>query len=391
MRRLFRFLKRLLLLLVLLIAGGLAWMYSQDPGLTTRLVSLPFGGGQGPIEPVPGGPAIDLRVAGEVNRSILPDAVNRAIAYGEQTGSHALLIFHDGALQLEHYYPGFDASTLSSTQSMHKSVLAMLVGIAIRDGHIGSVDDEVGVYLPEWAADGRGRITIRQMLQQSSGIDYPTIGWNPLGGFTQLVLGDDIAPIVLSQPLDGEPGALFDYNGVNPQVLGIVIERATGKRYADYLAESFWRYTGADDAEVVLDSVEHGMARVFCCLGATARSWLVMGLLHLTNGKIGERQIVPAEWIAQIETPAPTNPNYGYLTWLGTEYTEYRRYNRKSSTMAYHSEPFAVPDMVYFDGFGGARVYVSKSRGLVIVRTGSIATDWDDAYLPNTIIRGLRN
>ena len=390
MRTVFRFLKRLLQLVLLIILGGLGWMYFQDPGLTTRLAMAPFGGGQGPTEPVPGGPRLDLRLAGEVNRSILPDTLEQAIAYGSETKSHALLIFHDGALQLEHYYPGFDEYSLSATQSMHKSVLAMLVGIAIRDGHIGSVDDEVGVYLPEWAADGRARITLRQMLQQSSGIDYPSIGWNPLGGFTQLVLGENIVPLVLSQPLAGTPGEKFDYNSINPQALGLVIERATGERYADYLSQAFWQYTGADDAEVVLDSVEHGMARVFCCLSATPRSWLTMGLLHLTRGNFGERQIVPAAWMREMVTPSATNPNYGYLTWLGTEYTEYRGYNQKASTKAYHSEPFAAPDLIYFDGFGGARVYIVPSAGLVMVRTGELALDWDDAYLPNLILRGLR-
>lgn len=390
MRRLFRLIKRLLQLLLLVILGGLGWAYLEDPGLTTRLVMLPFGGGQGPTEPVAAGPRLDLRVAGEVNRSILPDTLQQAIAYGEQTGSHALLVFHEGALQLEHYYPGYDETSLSATQSMHKSVLAMLIGIAIRDGHIGSVDDEVGVYLTEWAADGRGRITLRDMLRQSSGIDYPTIGWNPVGGFSQLVLGTDIEPLVLSQPLAEPPGQRFDYNSINPQTLGIVIERATGRRYADYLSDALWRHTGADDAEVVLDSVEHGMARVFCCLGATPRSWLIMGLLHLTGGRIGDRQVVPAEWMREITTPSPTNPNYGYLTWLGREYVEYRAYNQKASTRAYHSEPFAARDVVYFDGFGGARVYVIASAGLVIVRTGELALDWDDAYLPNLLLRGLR-
>jgi CubicO group peptidase (beta-lactamase class C family) len=390
MRRFFRLLKRLLQILLLVILVGLAWAYFENPGLTTRLVMLPFGGGQGPTEPVAGGPPLDLRVAGEVNRSILPDTLQQAIAYGEQTSSHALLVFHDGALQLEHYYPGYDATTFSATQSMHKSVLAMLIGVAIRDGHIGSVDDEVGVYLEEWAGDGRGRISLRDMLQQSSGIDYPTIGWNPIGGFTQLVLGTDVEPLVLSQPLAEDPGQRFDYNSINPQALGIVIERATGMRYADYLSEALWRHTGADDAEVVLDSIEHGMARTFCCLEATARSWMAMGLLHLTEGRFGDRQIVPAGWMRQITTPSRTNPNYGYLTWLGREYVEYRSYNQKASTRAFHSEPFAARDVIYFDGFGGARVYVVPSAGLVIVRTGDLALDWDDAYLPNLLLRGLR-
>lgn len=390
MRFLLRWLKRLLLIALLAVAAGLGVMYLQDPVLTTRLVSLPFGGSQGPVDPVPGGPPLELRSAGEVNRSISAEALAAAVAYGAQTGSHALLVYHHGELQLEHYYPGYDASSISATQSMHKSVLALLVGVAIRDGYIGSVDDPAARYLPEWANDGRAAITLRQMLQQSSGIGFPQLGFNPLGGFFQLVLGDDIAPVVLGQPLEDPPGTRFDYNSVNTEALGIIIERATGQPYADYLSRALWRYIGANDAEVVLDSVEHATPRVFCCLGATARSWLAVGLLHLHQGRVGNRQVVPAAWMQQVIAPAPHNPNYGYLTWLGNEYAEYRAYNHKTATRAYQSAPFAAPDMVYFDGFGGSRVYIVRSLGLVIVRTGNIATDWDDARLPNTIIAGIR-
>ena len=389
MRFIVRWLKRLFLLLLVFVAGGLALMYTQDPVLTTRIVTAPFGGSQGPLDPVPGGPPLELRVAGEVNHSISAAALDAAVAYGNETNSHALLVYHNGELQLEHYYPGYDASSISATQSMHKSVLALLVGIAIRDGYINSVDDPASRYVPEWANDARASITLRQMLQQSSGIGFPSLGWNPLGGFFQLVLGDNIAPIVLSQPLEAEPGSRYDYNSVNPEVLGIIIERATGQHYADYLSSALWRHIGANDAEVVLDSLEHATPRVFCCLGATPRSWLAVGLLHLNGGRVGSRQVVPADWMREVITPAPHNPNYGFLTWLGTEYSEYRSYNRKTSTRAYQSAPFAAPDVIYFDGFGGARVYIVPSRGMVIVHTGGLATNWDDAKLPNILIKGI--
>ncbi len=103
-------------------------MYVADPVVTTRLVGLAFGGGVGPEERVPGGAEAQVPVAASAARTIDPQALQQAIAYGEETGSHALLVYHDGALQLEHYYPGHDRDTRSSTQSMHKSVLALLVG-----------------------------------------------------------------------------------------------------------------------------------------------------------------------------------------------------------------------------------------------------------------------
>ena len=87
--------------------------------------------------------------------------------------------------------------------------------------------------------------------------------------------------------------------------------------------------------------------------------------------------------------PGELNPNYGYFTWLGTEHQEFRYYNRKTGARVFHSEPFIAPDVIYFDGFGGQRVYVIPSHRLVIVRTGSIEQNWDDSYLPNLLVRDI--
>ena len=280
-----RIIKRLLAGLAIFIVVGLAAMYVADPVITTRLVGLPFGGGTGPEEPVRGGQPAELPVAAPGKGTISQAALDAAIAYGAETKSHALIVYHDGAIQLEHYYPGYDATTRTSTQSMHKSVLALLVGIAIRDGFITSVDDPAARYLPEWSHDDRAKITLRQMLQQSSGIDFPTVGFNPVGGFFALTLGGDIGAIALGAPVAEPPGQRFDYNSINPEALGLIVQRATGKRYSQYLSEALWQRIGATDATVVLDSEQKGVARFFCCLNATARSWLQVGLLHVNGGQ----------------------------------------------------------------------------------------------------------
>jgi len=89
------------------------------------------------------------------------------------------------------------------------------------------------------------------------------------------------------------------------------------------------------------------MPRVFCCLDATARDWLRVGLLILNKGTVNNQQIVSTTWIDQMTTPSILNPNYGYLTWLGTEHKERRAYNRKSSATAFHKEPFIDNDVIY--------------------------------------------
>ena len=124
--RVLKFLLKGLLALVLLAVAG---AFIAQPTITTRLVGLAFGGDQGPREAVAGGQAPPIATAPEGQRSIPAPVLEQAIALGTRTESHALLIWQGGALQLEHYWPGHDATTTTPTQSMHKSVLALLIGI----------------------------------------------------------------------------------------------------------------------------------------------------------------------------------------------------------------------------------------------------------------------
>lgn len=380
MRFVIRVLQGVLALIVLAVLA----LFIAQPTLSTRLVGLAFGGDQGPRQVIAGGTVPALVVAPEGQRTIPAGALDKVIAWGGTMESHALLIWQDGALQLEHYYPGHNATSTTPTQSMHKSVLALLVGIAIDQGLIKSVDDTAAKYIEEWAGDERSKITIRQMLQQASGIDFPG-----LSGLVRMTLGGDVAPFTFSRGVIEPAGERFEYNNINPQVLGILLQRVSGKPYSQYLAENLWQYVSEAEGRVLIDSEKRGIPITFCCLDAPARSWLRIGLLHLEGGRVGDRQVVPAQWLQEVVTPSPTNPNYGYFTWLGTKWEKVRPYNSKSSATAFHSEPFAAPDVIYFDGFGGQRVYVVPSRQLVIVHTSAMRPDWDDAILPNMIIRAL--
>jgi CubicO group peptidase (beta-lactamase class C family) len=380
MRILKRLLQGLLVLVVLVVLGAFAW----QPTLTWRAIGLAFGGDQGPRVVARGGTVPALAVAEPAARTIPQSVVDEAIALGTANQSHAIIVWQGGAIQLEHYFPGHDAGSITPTQSMHKSVLALLVGIAIDQGLFRSVDEPVSTYIPEWRNDARSTITIRQMLQQASGIDFPGFS-----GLLQMTLGGDVEPFTLARPrLPGNPTD-FQYNNINPQVLGIALQRVSGKPYADYLSENLWQYVSDLDARVLIDSEKHGIPITFCCLDTPPRAWLRLGLLHLNGGRVGDRQVVPAAWMREVTTPSPANPNYGYFTWLGTTWEKVRVYNSKSAATAFHSEPFAASDVVYFDGFGGQRVYIVPSKQLVIVHTGPLNPEWDDAKLANLIIRSL--
>ena len=388
MKKLFKKIAQIVLFMVAIAIIYLSYLYIQEPLVMSRLGGVLIGNKPGIPERVNSGNGFVLNHNQEALK-INPEILSQAIAYADENSSHALLIFHEGHMQLEHYFEGYSGKTQSQTASMHKTVLAILIGIAIDQGHIKNVDEKASNYINEWSDDDRNKITIKQMLQQSSGIGYPTFSINPLTEWNQLVVGDHIEEVVLNQLQEKKPNTEFAYNGINPQALGILLQRATGQRYSTYLADNLWKSLAGDDAYVILDSETNRMPRMFCCLDATARDWLRIGLLILNKGKIGNKRVVSEKWIDAMITSSDLNPNYGYLTWLGREHQENRIYNEKSSATAHHSEPFIDKDIIYLDGFGGQRAYIIPSKNLVIVRTGSIRMNWDDSRLPNLISKGI--
>lgn len=381
--------KGLAVLLALLVLIGVGF-YVSDPPYWQRVFTAPMGEvwrteWYEPKERVPGN---ELPLPTGPAESIAPEALELAQKYVDETDSVAFLVWHKGALVYERYGERFDAATTTDPASAHKTVVGLLIGAAIADGLIGSLDTPAADFLPEWTDEARRKIRIRDLLTMSSGLQIVS-GLNPTGDAMKLNIGFDIPGIVFKIPADSPPGTVFEYNNINSQLLGIILQRAAGKRYAEYLSERLWSRLGAGDASVWLDH-EGGLARTFCCLHTTAHGWLRVGLLLLNDGRIGNDQIIPAEWVQAMKTPSETNPNYGYQVWLGSPPTDRRQYNSRNSFKAFHSEPFAAPDMVYIDGFGGQRVYVVPSQELVIVRTGRAQLEWDDAKLPNAILRGIR-
>jgi CubicO group peptidase (beta-lactamase class C family) len=332
-----------------------------------------------PFEVADGAPGTHpLAVAPPGDAQIARAALAKAQAYSDSLGGHALLVWQGGKLRYEKYGPGVGADTRFETFSMHKSVLGLVYGAALRDGIIHSLDDRVGDYLEEWANDPRGAITLRQLLTMESGLSQ--------GGI------DAKASVALSRTQDVPPGSRFEYSNVNPQLAGVALDRALKKAgrgdYAAYLSAVLLKPLGAGDAHLWLDQ-EGGEPRFFAFLEMRARDWLRVGILIDRKGRFDGRQILPTAWIATQTTPSALNPNYGILTWIGSPWSRYRSYGPRSPVKMSHLEPYLAPDLVYFDGFGGERVYIVPSLDLVIVRIGESSASFDDSIIPNAIIAGL--
>lgn len=290
-------------------------------------------------------------------------------AFFASSGSKALLVWHGGALRLELYAPDIQPGDMLDASGLMPAIMTLLTGQALRDGVLPGLDTGIATWLPEWAGDDRGRITVRQLLEGTSGIARPL----------PPPAGDAIA-WTLSAKLDTEPGTRFAPNLFEAQVLGLVLSRAAGMPAADLLSERLWRPMGARPGLLAAGGAD-GAAYLHCCVKATARDWLRPGLLLLEGGVVGGAQLVPTPWLDQMERPTVFARHDGWRVRLGWPFEAKEGNGAK--------KPFADGDTVFLSGPDGSRLYVSKGRDLVILRLGPAVAGWDESALPNLVSRAI--
>ncbi len=372
--------------IIFIILIGLSASYSEpifDPKYYLRIFSFPFS------EPIKNykwytpkvkvnGNNQDLEYAKPENYQISKNALNKIVKYAEENNSLGIMIVHHGKIVTENYFREWSSQLAGESESMAKSVLSLLIGIAIDEGKINSVHDYVAKYLPEWQNDPRKKIKIKNLLEMSSGLRNSN---NPISPFSDLVkihLGFNAKDLALNVPLERSPGEKFEYNNVNSQILGILLERATGMKYSEYLSEKLWKPLGASDAEISVD--ETGTARTYCCLFAKMRDWAKLGLLILHNGEFNSKKIISAEWLAKMTRPSRKAKHYGYHIWLGKS---------KSFKKWRFSEDFVDESIIFLDGRSKQRVFILPKWDLVIVRVGETSDKWKENILPNILVRDL--
>lgn len=255
----------------------------------------------------------------------------RSIAdYLERHPTTGLLIARGDTILLEHYrYARTDRDRMLS-QSMAKTITAMLVGIAVRDGTIRSIDDQAAVYVPGLSGTAYGQTSIRDLLHMASGVRYlETYDGNDdqaklaRGLFGSYNLG---AARVLAQfdTREAEPGTRFHYASAETEVLGLVVMGATGMKLSRFLEIQIWQPMGAEaNATWVTDT--RGQEAGYCCFSAVLRDWARFGLLLAHDGTWNGRQIIPRQWLLDATTIAAPflgavrpGTGYGYQTWVIT-------------------------------------------------------------------------
>lgn len=338
--------------------------------------------------------------------SVEPAALEAAAQWAADNETVALLVLHRGVVQLERYWQGMSAERLFSGRAMSRSLLGLVYGFAVAEGRI-ALDDPVEKFLPEWRDEARGQITVRQLMQNVSGLEEVPLNvvsapadaagavraLHLLRGFlgknSRLSLSSDFAAVALSFELAHAPGTRFAFSNANSQLLGVILERATGEPFERYVEQRLWRRVATGTGEFYMDRVG-GMPAVYCCFRATPRDFLRVGALLANDGRVGAAPVLPPGWVQQLRATSSVNPLYGLQLWSGSPRVGTREYATGSGRGVEHGEPYSTDDIVWMEGGGGRTIWAIPSQQLVIVRLGRASPTWDAAVLPNTILRGLR-
>jgi CubicO group peptidase (beta-lactamase class C family) len=319
------------------------------------------------------------RVAPELE-SLDRNALEKAAAYAGERDSSALIVSRHEHIVFEKYWHGTGFDTVEDGQSFARIVAALAVGAALSLRQIHWPDEPVGDFITPWHADPRGAITVTQLLKMSSGLRAPEPSLSPWSDSVRGSLGPDILGAALAEPLVGKPGAVWAEQSADPQLLALVIERATGMRYAQFVSQEIWRRIGAGDAWLWLDRAG-GTAHADCCMLARQGDWIRVAELLVKDGNYRGEEVIRPGWVARMLVPAQGNTSYGSYVRLG-------------KTNPAGVEPYALEDVFLVEGNGGNRLWLVPSMHLTILRMGRLprqAADWDDARIPNLIIRSARD
>ena len=267
----------------------------------------------------------------------------------------AYLVVKNDSLLHEEYWEGYNEHSLVNSFSMAKSINSILIGCALKDGLIKNLDEPVGNYLDEFKQTEKSKITIKNLLTMSSGIDFKEEYVSPLAWPAEAYYGPDVTSTVTHVNMKYEPGKIWHYKGGDAQLLGTILKKVTGKNVADYAAEKLWKPIGAED-NAFWSTDEKGMEKVSCCFYTNARDYARLAKLYLNFGNWNGQQLVDSSYVKESITAASLldrngkqNEKYGYQWWL-------MKYKNHS--------------IFYMRGIRGQYVFAIPDLNMIVVRLG---------------------
>lgn len=307
-------------------------------------------------------------VASDYNKNGIP-ARHKAVFIGLETISY--IIVKEDSLRYEEYWEGGGEHSVTNSFSAAKTFVSILVGAAIKEGKIKSIDQPVGDFLPRFKEGDNSKLTIRHLLTMSSGIDFDEDYVSPFAYPAQAYYGSDLQELTYKYRVTGQPGKVFKYLSGNTALLAFVLKEATGMSLSDYASEKLWKPMGAKNtAYWSLDEVD-GVEKAYCCFNSNARDFARFGQLYLDSGRWNGVQLVPEDYVLQSIKPADLvdekgkpNDQYGYSWWL---------LRHKGH------------EVFYARGILGQYIFVIPDEKMVIVRLGKKRDKREDEEHPHDV------
>jgi CubicO group peptidase (beta-lactamase class C family) len=321
-----------------------------------------------------------------------------------ETKTTAFLVVHKGEIKFEEYFRGYEKSDISNIFSVSKSITSLLVGIAIDEGLIESIDDPITKYLPEFRDEAPKfkRLSMDNLLQMRSGLKYKESYSSPFSHMAKLYYGLDQEKQLRNLKFESEPGSSHHYQSASTALLGMVVERVSGMELGDYLEEKVWRPMGMEhDATWSVDDKENRSTKAYCCLNTTARDLAMIAQLYLNGGEWRGKRIVSKEWVESSITGDLDNDCYqkqwynlgGRASGTDGTYIFSNQKDAETKALELELENFEVkydskaenyyinvclPDF-YAQGILGQFVYINPKTETIVIRLGE---KYDISYIP---------
>ena len=270
----------------------------------------------------------------------------------EKNKSIAFTVIQKDSILYETYWGIGSRTSRTNSFSMAKSVVAMLIGVAIQDGYIESIDQKITDFIPEYDRPGdhfNNEVTIKHLLTMSSGMDWNEDYYNPFGVTAEAYFTKNLNDLMLSIDFTEKPGEKWHYQSGSTQLMGLIIERSTGTSLSAYLSEKLWQPINAtDQAEWMIDK-QGGVEKAYCCINSNALDFARFGQLYLDKGNWNGVQLIDSSYVEASLSP-DLEAHYGYSWWLYETQYKYPVYTMR--------------------GVNGQYVIVVPALELVAVRLG---------------------
>ncbi len=306
-------------------------------------------------------PTVDWEVSSPEAEGMDSASLEGVAEYCAGHGCGAVVITRHGRIVWERYWGGWDRSSTDIGWSIAKGVTSALVGIAIAEGRIESVDESAADFIEEWRGTEKEEITLRDLLSMTSGLEW-TEEYDKMSDVIAMLTSDDQTAYVLERPLAREPGTRWYYSSGDAQLFSLILRQATGVEAKDYAQDRIFDVLGMTAMTWPTDNAGHTLT--YCCVTTTAREFAKFGYLFLRGGRWENQQVVPEEWVRESTQPSQELfPGYGFYWWL-PDFAD------------------TPPDTYAAEGFQTKRIYVIPSLDIVAVRLGEGDDTWDgNAFL----------